>query len=40
MKNELRLGTVFLTNYYTALDFEKNEIIVGINADRLPLAEI
>lgn len=29
--NHIRLGRVFLRNFYTVLDFENNYIILGIN---------
>jgi len=29
--NEYRLGTIFLKNFYTALDFDKDLIIIGVN---------
>lgn len=29
--NQYRLGTIFLRNFYTALDFDENLIAVGIN---------
>lgn len=29
--NQYRLGTIFLRNFYTALDYEKNVIQLGIN---------
>jgi hypothetical protein len=29
--NQYRLGTVFLRNFYTALDFSQNLIIIGLN---------
>jgi len=29
--NQYRLGTVFLRNFYTALDYENNTIMLGIN---------
>jgi len=29
--NQYRLGTIFLRNFYTALDFDNNLILMGIN---------
>lgn len=29
MKNEIRLGSIFIRNFYTALDFEKNTIMLA-----------
>ena len=29
--NQYRLGTVFLRNFYTALDYDQNLIIIGVN---------
>jgi hypothetical protein len=29
--NQYRLGTIFLRNFYTALDFDKNLIMIGLN---------
>lgn len=29
--NEYRLGTIFLRNFYTALDFDTDMIILGLN---------
>lgn len=29
--NHFRLGTIFLRNFYTVLDFENNLIVVGVN---------
>lgn len=29
--NNFRLGTIFLRNFYTALDFEHNFIMIGVN---------
>ena len=29
--NQYRLGTIFLRNFYTALDYEHNLVIMGIN---------
>lgn len=29
--NQYRLGTIFLRNFYTGLDFEKNQILIGLN---------
>lgn len=28
---QYRLGTIFLRNFYTALDFDKNLIMIGLN---------
>ena len=30
--HQIRLGTVFLRNFYTGLDFDKNMIMLGVNA--------
>ena len=30
-KSEYRLGTIFLRNFYTALDYENDLIILGVN---------
>lgn len=30
--NEYRLGTLFMRNFYTALDFDNDMIILGVNA--------
>ena len=30
--NQYRLGTIFLRNFYTALDFDNNLIMIGVNA--------
>ena len=32
-KNQYRLGTIFLRNFYTALDFDKDIIMIGLNND-------
>lgn len=29
--NEYRLGTIFLRNFYTSLDYEKDQIAIGVN---------
>jgi len=29
--NQYRLGTIFLRNFYTALDFDNNLILMGVN---------
>jgi cbb3-type cytochrome oxidase subunit 3 len=29
--NQYRLGTIFLRNFYTGLDFENNMLLIGIN---------
>lgn len=29
--NQYRLGTIFLRNFYTALDFDNNLILIGVN---------
>jgi lipopolysaccharide assembly outer membrane protein LptD (OstA) len=29
--NQFRLGTIFLRNFYTGLDFDKNLILIGLN---------
>jgi hypothetical protein len=29
--NQYRLGTIFLQNFYTALDFDNNMILLGVN---------
>lgn len=29
--NQYRLGTIFLRNFYTALDYDENLIIMGVN---------
>ena len=29
--NHYRLGTIFLRNFYTGLDFDKNLIVIGVN---------
>ena len=29
--NEYRLGTVFLRNFYTALDYDRDLIVIGVN---------
>jgi len=31
--NQYRLGTVFLRNFYTVLDFDKNLVLMGLNND-------
>ena len=31
--NHYRLGNVFLRNFYTVLNFEKNIIMLGLNKD-------
>ena len=30
--NEYRLGTLFMRNFYTALDFDNDMIILGVNS--------
>jgi hypothetical protein len=30
--NEYRLGTLFMRNFYTALDFDNDMIAIGVNA--------
>lgn len=37
--NQYRLGTIFLRNFYTALDYEQNLIIIGVNAGASDLAK-
>ena len=32
-KNEYRLGTVFLRNFYVGLDYDKDLIIIGVNKE-------
>lgn len=34
-----RLGNIFLRNFYTALDFEHDEILIGVNKGAADLAE-
>jgi hypothetical protein len=29
--NQYRLGTIFLRNFYTGLDFDNNIILIGVN---------
>lgn len=29
--NQYRLGTIFLRNFYTSLDFDRNQIMIGLN---------
>lgn len=29
--NQYRLGTIFLRNFYTGLDYENNLVVLGIN---------
>ena len=31
--NEYRLGTIFLRNFYTSLDYDRDLIAVGVNKD-------
>jgi hypothetical protein len=31
-QNEYRLGTIFMKNFYTALDFDNDMIVLGVNA--------
>ena len=31
--NQYRLGTIFLRNFYTGLDFDQNQIMIGLNKD-------
>lgn len=31
VKNEYRLGSIFLRNFYTGLDFDNDQIIMGVN---------
>ena len=37
---DIRLGTVFMQNFYLALLYEENEILVGINKDQKEFASI
>lgn len=32
-RNEYRLGTIFLQNFYTSLDYDKDLIAIGLNQD-------
>ena len=38
--NQFRLGTVFLRNFYTALDYDKNLIMIGVNAESAGGSEV
>jgi hypothetical protein len=33
--NQIRLGSVFLRNFYTVLDFDNNYIMIGLNKEAL-----
>lgn len=37
--NAYRLGTIFLRNFYTALDFDKDLIVIGVNRGSAQLAK-
>ena len=37
--NQYRLGTIFLRNFYTALDYEQNLILIGVNNGSSDLAK-
>lgn len=37
--NEYRLGTLFLRNYYTGLDYDNDLIIIGVNAGMAKVAQ-
>lgn len=37
--NQYRLGTVFLRNFYTALNFDQNLIMIGVNKGSSNLAK-
>ena len=34
--NQVRLGTTFLRNFYTGLDFDENQIMIGLNTRSNP----
>jgi len=38
-KNEYRLGSIFLRNFYTVLDYEKDLIWIGVNDDASEFAK-
>ena len=38
-QNEYRLGSVFLRNFYTVLDYEKDLIWIGVNDDASEVAK-
>jgi len=38
-KNEYRLGSIFLRNFYTVLDYEKDLVWIGVNDDASEFAK-